>query len=112
LIISGSSDVECTVIQYYNTDSAVKRFLIPAFRPVARGSGKAPRHRSNLRIRLESHLALGASADRLALCGRDVTFQSKRLEVRIGGAPRTLIHNSVLNENIMRSESMMYEAAD
>ena len=28
------------------------------------------------------------------------------------GAPRTLIHNSVLNENIMRSESMMYETAD
>jgi hypothetical protein len=31
LIIPGSSDVECTVIQYYNTDSAVKYFLIPAF---------------------------------------------------------------------------------
>jgi hypothetical protein len=39
-------------------------------------------------------------------------FPKQRLEVRIGGAPRTLIHNSVLNENIMRSESMMYEAAD
>jgi hypothetical protein len=54
----------------------------------------------------------GRNADCLALYGRDRHFQSKRLEVRIDGAPRTRIHNSVLNENIMRSESMMYEAAD
>jgi len=111
LIISGSSDVECTVIQYYNTDSAVKHFLIPAFRAGARGSGEAPTPIKSKDPAGVSPCA-GRSADRLALCGRDVTFQSKRLEVRIGGAPRTLIHNSVLNENIMRSESMMYEGAD
>src|ERR1700716_645919 len=35
-----------------------------------------------------------------------MTFKSKKLEVWIEGAPRTLIHNGVLNEDIMRSELM------
>ena len=37
-----------------------------------------------------------------------ITFKSKKLEVWIEGAPRTLIHNGVLNENIMRSELMTH----
>ena len=35
-----------------------------------------------------------------------MTFRSKKLEVWIEGAPRTLIHNGVLNENVMRNELM------
>src|SRR6478735_10613664 len=37
-----------------------------------------------------------------------LTFKSKKLEVWIEGAPRTLIHNGVLNENVMRSELMTH----
>jgi len=37
-----------------------------------------------------------------------ITFKSKKLEVWIEGAPRTLIHNGVLNENVMRSELMTH----
>src|SRR5713101_8743816 len=37
-----------------------------------------------------------------------MTFKSKKLEVWIEGAPRTLIHNGVLNEDIMRSELMTH----
>ena len=33
-----------------------------------------------------------------------VTFKSKTLEAWIEGTPRTLIHNGVLNENVMRDE--------
>ena len=33
-----------------------------------------------------------------------MTFKSKKLEVWIEGTPRTLIHNGVLNEAVMRSE--------
>ena len=33
-----------------------------------------------------------------------VTFKNKTLEVWIEGTPRTLIHNGVLNENVMRDE--------
>lgn len=33
-----------------------------------------------------------------------VTFKSKKLEAWIEGTPRTLIHNGVLNENVMRRE--------
>ena len=33
-----------------------------------------------------------------------MTFKSKTLEVWIEGTPRTLIHNGVLNENVMRDE--------
>lgn len=33
-----------------------------------------------------------------------MTFKSKKLEVWIEGTPRTLIHNGVLNEDVMRSE--------
>ena len=35
-----------------------------------------------------------------------MTFKSKKLEIWIEGAPRTLIHNGVLNEDVMRSELM------
>jgi uncharacterized membrane protein YcaP (DUF421 family) len=35
-----------------------------------------------------------------------MTFRSKKLEVWIEGAPRTLIHNGVLNESVMRNELM------
>jgi uncharacterized membrane protein YcaP (DUF421 family) len=35
-----------------------------------------------------------------------MTFRSKTLEVWIEGTPRTLIHNGVLNEEVMRSELM------
>jgi len=35
-----------------------------------------------------------------------LTFKSKTLEVWIEGAPRTLIHNGVLNETVMRHELM------
>lgn len=35
-----------------------------------------------------------------------LTFKSKRLEVWIEGAPRTLIHDGVLNDDVMRSELM------
>ena len=33
-----------------------------------------------------------------------MTYKSKRLETWIEGTPRTLIHNGVLNEDVMRSE--------
>ena len=33
-----------------------------------------------------------------------MTYKSKKLEVWIEGTPRTLIHNGVLNEDVMRSE--------
>ncbi len=35
-----------------------------------------------------------------------MTFKSKKLELWIEGAPRILIHNGVLNEDVMRSELM------
>jgi uncharacterized membrane protein YcaP (DUF421 family) len=35
-----------------------------------------------------------------------MTFKSKKLEVWIEGAPRILIHNGVLNEDVMRRELM------
>jgi uncharacterized membrane protein YcaP (DUF421 family) len=35
-----------------------------------------------------------------------ITFKSKTLEVLIEGAPRTLIHNGVVNEAMMRRELM------
>src|SRR6516164_410307 len=35
-----------------------------------------------------------------------ITFKSKKLEVWIEGAPRILIHNGVLNEDVMRRELM------
>jgi len=33
-----------------------------------------------------------------------ITFKSKRMEVWIEGTPRTLIHNGVLDEKVMREE--------
>jgi uncharacterized membrane protein YcaP (DUF421 family) len=37
-----------------------------------------------------------------------MTFKNKKLEVWIEGAPRTLIHNGVLNEDVMRRELMTH----
>jgi uncharacterized membrane protein YcaP (DUF421 family) len=37
-----------------------------------------------------------------------LTFKSKTLEVWIEGTPRTLIHNGVLNEDVMRGELMTH----
>ena len=37
-----------------------------------------------------------------------VTFKSKTLEAWIEGTPRTLIHNGVLNEAVMRSELLTH----
>jgi uncharacterized membrane protein YcaP (DUF421 family) len=37
-----------------------------------------------------------------------MTFKNKKLEVWIEGAPRTLIHNGVLNEDVMRGELMTH----
>jgi len=37
-----------------------------------------------------------------------MTFKSKKVEVWIEGTPRTLIHNGVLNEEVMRSELMTH----
>lgn len=37
-----------------------------------------------------------------------LTFRSKKLEVWIEGTPRTLIHNGVLNEDVMRSELLTH----
>src|SRR5438132_11195719 len=40
----------------------------------------------------------------LHYCVAFMTFKSKKLEAWIEGTPRTLIHNGVLNEDVMRSE--------
>jgi len=40
----------------------------------------------------------------LHYCVALMTFKSKTLEAWIEGTPRTLIHNGVLNEEVMRSE--------
>ena len=37
-----------------------------------------------------------------------MTFRSKKLEAWIEGTPRTLIHNGVLNESLMRSELLTH----
>jgi uncharacterized membrane protein YcaP (DUF421 family) len=38
-----------------------------------------------------------------------MTFKSKKVEVWIEGSPRTLIHNGVLSEEIMRSKLMTHD---
>jgi hypothetical protein len=40
------------------------------------------------------------NADRLAHLVAIIAFKNRLLEVRTGSASRTLLHNSVLNENI------------
>jgi len=37
-----------------------------------------------------------------------MTYKSKKLEAWIEGSPRTLIHNGVLNEGVMRSELLTH----
>ncbi len=37
-----------------------------------------------------------------------MTYKSKKLEAWIEGSPRTLIHNGVLNEDLMRSELLTH----
>ena len=108
------SDIKCTVIQYYNTNYGVKRFLILPCAPLPRGprAGRASVRYpfTSRRVRLEARPCRARIADRLHYVVAIITLKNRKLEVWIEEGPRTLIP-SVLNENIMRRELMPYETA-